>query len=164
MIIHNDFVCFNYFNNQFHHFASWALWYAARFVSVITLKVLILRDEIGFLFIRNFHIFKVLRPIYLLLCSLLTTFWILSIQIVGFYLQFSLDSFFLTALYVNAALWWHCYDCKSLECTSNDNSPVHRTYQYKILYPKSHFIYLLEYNSNSSYPLNMALYPLTLVK
>ena len=104
MIIHNDFVCFNYFNNQFHHFASWALWYAARFVSVITLKVLILRDEIGFLFIRNFHIFKVLRPIYLLLCSLLTTFWILSIQIVGFYLQFSLDSFFLTALYVNAPL------------------------------------------------------------
>ena len=107
---------------SFIHFASWALWYAARFVHVIALKVLVLRDEIEFLFIRNFTFLRFSDLIYLLLCSLLTTFEHCPFKIVG------LSSVFLGFLLLYCVICERCFmmtllRCKSMECTSNDNSP-----------------------------------------
>ena len=89
-------------------------WYAARFVHVIAGKVLVSRDEIEFLFIRNFHIFKVIRPNKTVVvqssdqpsATFQASGWV--------FLQFSLDSFFCTALYVNASLVTLCLHFKNV--------------------------------------------------
>ena len=123
---------------SFLHFASWALWYAARFVHVTTLKVLVLRDEIEFLFIRNFTFLRFSDLIYLLLCSLLTTFWTLSVQNSGFI--FSLPWIPSSLLRYMWALLYDDTATMQVYGMRNDNSPCSQNlFQYKILYTNSHF-------------------------